>query len=119
MRLLITEIGNDSSGDTAQYIAAAKRLRGLGAEVPLLYRANQERVFEQAGVQVRHVNMAIEDRFEGVSTVGELVNTFADQRPDLYERLMRLLRREDVVGPGGRYVEGYNNARNLLTGASR
>ena len=119
MRILITEIGNDSSGDTAQYIAAAKRLRALGAEVTLLYRANQERVFEQAGVQVRHVNMPIGDRFEGVSTAGELVNAFAYHRPDLYERLMRSLRRQDVVvvAPGGRYVEGYNNARNLLTAA--
>ncbi|HDH04202.1 MAG TPA: polysaccharide pyruvyl transferase family protein [Nitrospirae bacterium] len=119
MRVLLTEIGNNSSGDEAICIAAARRLLAMGTTVTFCYRTNLEDSLRSAGLTVRQVHMPIQERFDSICSVDKLVSAFAERRPELYRTLRSVLLDHDVVAvaPGGKFTEGLNNPVALLTSA--
>ncbi len=119
MRILITEIGNASSGDEAICIGAARRLMAMGAELTFLYRVSLEKALSKAGLDGRHIHMPLEEDFEGIDMLDSLVEAFADHAPSLYRKVRKWVSCHDVVAvaPGGKFTEGFRNARTLLTAA--
>jgi hypothetical protein len=119
VKVLITEIGSSSSGDEAICVAAASRLIAMGAEVTFCFRVSLEDALRKAKLKASQVFIPIEEEFEGISTIDELINVFAESMPETYIRLKRLLLNHDAVAiaPGGKFTEGFKNARALLTSA--
>ena len=119
MRILITEIGNNNSGDESICLSVAKRFISLGSEVTFCYRVSLEESTKRAGLNVKHVYMPIENSFDNISNSKQLIKAFAQEIPELYDKLKKLLLDHDVVGiaPGGKFTDGYKNARTLLTAA--
>ncbi len=119
MRVLLSEIGSNSSGDEAICIAAARRLLAMGATVTFCYRTNLEDPLRRAGLRVKQVHMPVQERFDGISSADKLTSAFAERRPELYRTLRSVLLEHDVVAvaPGGKFTEGLNNPLTLLTSA--
>jgi len=120
IRILVTEIGSPSSGDEAICIAAANRLTKMGADVTFCYRVDISTSLKRAGLMIRNVHMPIEERFDDASDIKRLITAFANRLPDLHKRLTRLLGEHDMVmvAPGGKFTEGFNVPRTLLTAAT-
>ncbi len=119
MRVLVTEIGNNSSGDEAICIGAARRLVAMGAEVTFCYRVSLEDSLQKAGLNVKQVHMPIEEQFDGINTMDKLIGVFVERMPELYSKLRTLLLSHDMVmvAPGCKFTEGLRNACSLLTAA--
>lgn len=119
MRILITEIGSKNSGDESICLGAARRLLALGTEVTFCSRVSLEVSLRKAGLNVKHVSMPIDQKFEGIDDVNELIGAFAEKMPELYQKMCQALLNHDLVAvtPGGRFTDGYKNARTLLTPA--
>ncbi len=117
--VLVTEVGNQSLGDAAQYVATVRRLNALGARVTLLCRIDPQQFLARAGLAPRLVRLPIQEPFDGIDNAGELVACFAARFPEQHQEMRAELERHNLVAvaPGGRYAEGYRNARNLLTAA--
>ncbi|MGH7857038.1 MAG: hypothetical protein ACREQY_06860 [Candidatus Binatia bacterium] len=93
MRVLLSDIGNASSGDEALAIAATRRLQAIGCEVTWLYRVNQDEAFRKAGVRVPQVPMPVEETFSEVRSLDDLAAAFADRSPELEGEGLPRLRR--------------------------
>ncbi len=119
MRVLLTEIGNDCTGDEAICIGAARRLISMGCGVTCCYRVSLKEPIRRAGLRVHHEHMPVEEPFDGISCAEELVGTFVRLMPGLNRRMRALISKQDAVmiAPGGKFADGYKNARTLLTAA--
>ncbi len=120
MRVLISDFANPSSGDVAMMIAAANRLATMGAQVTLFERWESKPFFQRFGVDhMRHVFVRIDDPFDGISTASGLVNAFRERLPMQFNDMREHIADHDMlfIGPGGRFVDGYQNARELLPAA--
>jgi hypothetical protein len=91
----------------------------MGADVTFCYRVSLEEAIRRAGLRVRGVSMPLEEAFDGISAMDDLVRVFADRLPGAHRALRELLRGHDVVmvAPGGKFTEGFNNPRALVTSA--
>lgn len=91
----------------------------MGAEVTFFYRVSMADCLRSAGLTVHHVHMPIEEQFIGISSMETLIDSFARKVPTLYDKMKSLLSSHDVVAlaPGGKFTEGFNNPRSLLTAA--
>jgi hypothetical protein len=119
MRVMMTEIGNASSGDEAICIGAVRRLSAMGSRVTFLYRVSLEASLQKAGVFVHSIHMPLEEEFEGIDTMYGLVEALASRMPDKYTQIRNLLLQHDIVAiaPGGRFTDGLKNARSLAVAA--
>jgi polysaccharide pyruvyl transferase len=117
-RVLITEIGNTSSGDEAMLIGTARRLRALGAGITFLERVSLADGMARAGLTVEHQTFPLDGDFEATRSLDELVRLFADAQPGRFRELCDILRWQDLVAlaPGDRITGGYKIARGLITG---
>lgn len=119
MKILMTEIGSRSSGDEAICIAAARRLLGMGAEVTFCYRVSLQEAVERAGLNIEQVFMPLEGQFDAADSIKSLVSIFGERFPEQYRELENLILNHDIVAvaPGGKFTDGLNNPRALLTSA--
>ena len=119
MRIMITEIGNKNSGDESICLSVARRFISLGSEVTFCYRVSLEESTKRAGLNVKHFYTPIENSFDNISNSRQLIKAFAQEMPELYDKMKQLLLDHDVVGiaPGGKFTDGYKNARTLLAAA--
>jgi polysaccharide pyruvyl transferase WcaK-like protein len=118
-RILMTEIGNLSSGDEAICIGAARRLLAMSSQVTFLYRVNLKPSLQKARIPARHIYMPLEEEFEGVESLNGLVKMCSSLLPETFSQLRRCLLEHDlvVIAPGGRFTQGLKNARSLTTAA--
>ncbi len=116
---VMTEVGNASPGDEAICLAAARRLIGFGGRLTVVYRTSLEAAFCAAGIEVRHVHAPLEVGVDGVETREKLVAAVESKSPKTLALLRRELATHDVVfvAPGGKFTEGFNNPRALVTAA--
>lgn len=119
MRVLVSEIGNKHTGDESICLGAARRLLSMGAKVSFCYRVSLEEALKKAGLTVNQVYMPVEEKFEGISTTTELIKAFAKKEPQLYNKMQQVIKNHDLlaVAPGGKFAEGYKNARTILAAA--
>lgn len=119
MKILMTEIGSSSSGDEAICIGAARRLTGMGAEVTFCYRVSLKEAADRAGLKISHIYMPLDGQFDEADSIENLVSIFANKMPVPYRKLKELIKNHDIVAiaPGGKFTDGLNNPRALLTSA--
>lgn len=119
MRVLVTEIGSPSSGDEAICIASARRLVEMGAEVTFCYRVSLDEPLKRAGLNIKGIYVPLDETFNGINSSEELIKVFAERQYTTYQKLCNLILQHDAVfvAPGGKFTEGLNNPRALLTSA--
>lgn len=119
MKVLVTEIGSASSGDEAICLATARRLIEMGVDVTFCYRVSLDEPLKRAGLDIRGVHVPLNETFEGINSSKELINEFAERRPKTFQELRNLLLEHDAVfiAPGGKFTDGLNTPRTLLTSA--
>lgn len=117
MKILMTEIGSRSSGDEAICVAAASRLIEMGADVTFCYRVSLKEAADMAGLKISHIYMPLDAQFDEADSIDSLVKEFSTKMPGLYKELKELIISHDIVAiaPGGKFTDGLNNPRALLT----
>ena len=120
MRVLLSEVGNASPGDEAICIAAARRLRDMGCELVVAWRVNLRPSFEAAGITAEHVPVPLLPlRRTDIDSPQSLVEAAEAEQPQAVATLRQALGTVDClcVAPGGKYIDGLDNRRALISSA--
>jgi hypothetical protein len=119
MRILLTELGNNSPGDEAICIAAARRLTAWGASVTCLYRVSMEESFERAGIHARHIAAPLTFPGPDISSTDALLQRAWAGYPDEMAVIEKTIRDTDVlcIAPGGKFTDGLRNHIKLIAAA--
>lgn len=115
-RVLLTELGNRNTGDETLYATAIRRFAAAGWQVSVLYRVRpRDDVLAVAPLDLHELR--VEDAFDGVACVADLLRHFEQRHPAGFRATRELVEKHDLVAiaPGGRFTDGYNNPRALLT----
>jgi len=120
-RILLSELGNNASGDEALYVAATRRLLQRGHLVNWLVRLTFSPTIQRAGLMVQETLLPVDPRFfRGVRDRKSLVSTYRSHAPADWIRLKKQLDAHDIlmIAPGGKFVDGYSIARVLLAASA-
>jgi len=117
LRILMSELGNNASGDEAIYLAASRRLMESGHIVDWLVRVTQASGLQSSGFPIREISLPIEQQFPPeIDSAIKLLEFARQQLPETVNSIISQLQEYDVllVAPGGRFMDGYCNRRALL-----
>jgi Polysaccharide pyruvyl transferase/Sulfotransferase family len=117
LRVLMSELGNDASGDEAIYLAASRRLLDAGHTVDWLVRVSQISGLQSSGFPIREIFLPIEQQFlPEIDSASGLLDYARQHLPGTVNTITKLLQDYDVllIAPGGRFMDGYCNRRALL-----
>lgn len=117
--VLMTEFGGPSSGDQALCAAAARRLHSAGIRTTLLANRALTEAAHLHAMHVRRVDFSPLDTLSDVTSLKQLTSEFQRRVPGGMHEILKSFERADavVVAPGGRLMDGYPIARNLLVTA--
>ena len=116
-RVLLTELGNSATGDPALWAETVSRLQGMGAEVTLLHRMADTKVFEDfemgAIPRVQQMLPLVPHELDSVLAV---VSFLKKEHPVVYSHLLEMILQHDVVAiaPGGKFLQEYAYPQALL-----
>jgi polysaccharide pyruvyl transferase WcaK-like protein len=116
MRVLLTELGNHSSGDEAICIGAARRLRELGSQINCLYRVSLKESFQRAAIPAGHIAAPVNFPGPQISSVDELLRHAWTDFPEEMTTIESAVRESDLVciAPGGKFSDGLRNHIKLI-----
>lgn len=118
-RILLTELGNTASGDSALWAESVRRLEGMGASVTLLHRLPDVSALDAHKMtRQRRVRLPLPD-LPMVQSPDDLLATMQALSPEAYSRLQREVAEHDwlAIAPGGRFLEGYRYQKALVAAA--